>query len=124
MNKIIPSVGRTLENKSLSTIHSRGKELKSFSQILDQVVENQELKFSKHALLRLEARNIQLNTGEVQKIKEALNKAQQKGIRETLIIMDEKTFVASVKNKTIITAATKDMLEDNVFTNIDGAVII
>lgn len=124
MNKIIPTTIRPIENSKLKAIQSRGMEQRSFAQVLEQVVENQEVKFSKHALQRLEARNIQLNSMEVQKIKDALNKAQQKGIKETLIIMDQKTFVASVKNKTIITAATKDMLEDSVFTNIDGAVII
>ncbi|AOT68277.1 TIGR02530 family flagellar biosynthesis protein [Geosporobacter ferrireducens] len=124
MNKVISTTIRPIENQKLKAIQSRGIEQKSFAQVLDHVVENQEVKFSKHALQRLEARNIQLNSTEVQKIKEALNKAQQKGIKETLIIMDQKTFVASVKNKTIITAATRDMLEDSVFTNIDGAVII
>lgn len=124
MNKVIIPIGKTFGGSRLNRIQNGTIEPKAFSQVLDQVIENQEVKFSKHALQRLEARDIQLSPTEINKINEALHKAHQKGIKETLIIMDQKTFVASVKNKTIITAATNDLLEDNVFTNIDGAVII
>lgn len=96
---------------------------KPFAQLLDNVI-NKDVKFSKHAIERLESRNIKLNDKEMIKIKEALNKANKKGIKETLILMNNKAFVASVKNKTIITVATDEQLKDNVFTNIDGAVII
>ncbi|TCO79944.1 TIGR02530 family flagellar biosynthesis protein [Marinisporobacter balticus] len=96
---------------------------KSFAQLLDHVV-NKDVKFSKHAIERLASRNIKLDNKEIFKIKEALNKANQKGIKETLILMNNKAFVASVQNKTIITVATDEQLKDNVFTNIDGAVII
>jgi flagellar operon protein len=97
---------------------------KSFYEVLDAINRQQELKFSKHAIQRLESRNIHLNHNEITRINNALGKASQKGIKETLILMDNKAFVASVKNKTIITAAVDEQLKDNVFTNIDGAVII
>ena len=97
---------------------------KSFGQVLDTIVDSQKLKFSKHAMEKLESRQINLQKNEIQKIKNALKKAEQKGIKETLILMDNKAFVASVKNKTIITAALDEQLNESVFTNIDGAVII
>jgi len=87
-----------------------------------QIHKNQNLKFSKHALERLEERKIELTTQEVDKISNAITKAATKGIKETLIIMDNKAFIASVPNRTVITAATDKQLKDNVFTNIDGAI--
>ncbi|MCT4618616.1 MAG: flagellar protein [Marinisporobacter sp.] len=96
---------------------------KSFAQVLDHLAKK-DVKFSKHAKERLQARNIDINHQDIKKIDEALNKASQKGIKETLILMNNKAFVASVKSKTIITVATEEQLKENVFTNIDGAVII
>ena len=58
------------------------------------------------------------------KINNAIETASKKGIKETLILMDNKAFIANVKNKIIITAAIEDQLRDNAFTNIDGAIII
>lgn len=97
---------------------------KSFAQVLAAINDPTDVKFSKHAVQRLEARNIQLNPNEMQRIKAGLDKAHEKGIKETLILMDNKAFVASVRNKTIITAALDEQLKESVFTNIDGAVII
>ncbi|KXG75751.1 TIGR02530 family flagellar biosynthesis protein [Thermotalea metallivorans] len=96
----------------------------SFAQVLDTIIHQQEVKFSKHALQRLEARNIRLDSQEISRIHNGLKKASQKGIKETLILMDNKAFVANVHSKTIITAALDEQLKENVFTNIDGAVIV
>lgn len=95
----------------------------SFQDVLSKL--NQpELKFSKHALERLKSRNIELSTNEIEQINKAVDKADAKGVKEALIIMDNKAFIANVKNKTIITATVEDQLKENVFTKIDGAVII
>ena len=82
------------------------------------------LKFSKHAQQRLNARNIIIDSTQIQKISDAVTKAEKKGIKDTLILMDNTAFVASVKNRTIITAVQNEELKDNIFTNIDGAIII
>lgn len=96
-----------------------------FDSILQKELFNKtELKFSKHALERLESRNIKLSKEDISKINEAVNKAAAKGVKEALIIMGETALVTSIKNKTVITAATEETLKNNVFTNIDGAVII
>ncbi len=96
----------------------------SFNEILDKIQNNQELKFSKHAIQRLESRNIKLEDGDIEKLNNAVDKAESKGVKDALIIMGDKAFVASIKNRTIITAAAEDQLKENVFTKIDGAVII
>lgn len=97
----------------------------SFGKILEQEsVRQEEVKFSKHAMERLQSRNISLSKDDIGKINDAVNKAAEKGVKETLIIMGNTALIANVKNKTVVTAASGDNLKDNVFTNIDGAVII
>jgi flagellar operon protein len=94
-----------------------------FSNILqDNINKSQELKFSKHAELRLQTRNIQLSQIQKDKISQAVSKAEVKGVKDSLVLMDNLAFVVNVKNKTVITAVSSNELKDNVFTNIDGAV--
>ena len=73
---------------------------------------------------RLNARNIELTSEDMSRINSGVDRAKTKGVRDALIMMDNKVFVASVQNKTIITAAMDEQLKDSVFTNIDGAVIV
>ena len=94
-----------------------------FGKILqDKIGSGSELKFSKHAESRLQTRNIQLSQSQKEKISQAVNKAEQKGVKDSLVLMDNLAFVVNVKNKTVITAVSSSELKDNVFTNIDGAV--
>ena len=65
-----------------------------------------------------------LNKEEIFRLETAFNKAESKGVKDALFLMDDKAFIASIKNKTIVTTVSKEELKDNVFTNIDGAVII
>lgn len=97
---------------------------KSFQEILHGIGKPEDIKFSKHALERLRNRNIQLSKEELSRINTGVEKAEEKGVNEALILMGNKAFIASVKNRTIITAASDEQLKENVFTNIDGAVIV
>lgn len=90
----------------------------------EKLGEQSEIKFSAHALKRLESRQIALGGQEMALLKEAVNKAEAKGARESLILMDRLALVVSVKNRTVITAVDESSLKDNVFTNIDSAVIV
>ena len=83
----------------------------------------QSLKFSAHAQTRLQSRSIPFGPDEVARLQTAVNKAQAKGARESLILMDGVALLVSVKNRTVITAVDAASLKDNVFTNIDSAVI-
>lgn len=98
---------------------------RSFEEVLNQINNGtDEIKFSKHAVQRMDSRNINLNSDEVKRLESALSKAENKGIKEALILMDNKAFIASVKSKTIITTANPEGMKEKIFTNIDGAVII
>lgn len=94
----------------------------SFNQVLAQELSG--VKFSQHAIQRLSSRNIQLDRGDLAKISGAVDKAAQKGARDSLILMDNLALVVSVKNRTVITAMDGANIRDNVFTNIDSAVIV
>ncbi|MGI6576338.1 MAG: TIGR02530 family flagellar biosynthesis protein [bacterium] len=93
-----------------------------FAAILEQ--KEQALKFSHHAQQRIQARNIRVTVQELEKLQKALHRAESKGARESLILIDDVAFVVSVKNKTVITAIDGENLQDHIFTNIDSAVIV
>jgi flagellar operon protein len=94
-----------------------------FGKILqDKISEKSEVKFSKHAEMRLQTRNINLTQAQKDKISNAVDRAEAKGVKESLVVMDNLAFVVNVKNRTVITAVNSNELKDNVFTNIDGAV--
>jgi flagellar operon protein len=101
----------------------------SFNEILMQtqlngVDESSELKFSKHANERLASRNIDISDEQMQRLQNATKQANEKGINESLVMVDNLAFIVSVKNNTVITAMNQSDSTENIFTNIDGAVII
>ncbi|GMA99758.1 TIGR02530 family flagellar biosynthesis protein [Pelosinus sp. IPA-1] len=95
-----------------------------FNQILTKEMAG--VTFSQHALERLQSRNIKLGQAELGKLNDAVEKAAQKGAKESLVFMSNNNLalVVSVKNKTVITAMDGTNTRDNVFTNIDSAVIV
>jgi flagellar operon protein len=96
-----------------------------FSEILKSkqaASETGELKFSKHANERLASRNIDLTDEQLVRLENGAKKANEKGINESLVMVDNLAFIINVKNNTVITAVNDG--EDRVFTNIDGAVIM
>ena len=95
----------------------------SFAEILNEAAKPQDtLKISKHAEMRMRMRNIQISDSQKERISKALEKAEQKGVKETLVMVDGLAFVAYIKSKTVITAVGSGELKQNIFTNIDGAV--
>lgn len=89
---------------------------------LDQV--KAPLKFSAHASQRLSDRKITLDPQTMQKVNEAIDKAEAKGVDDTLVLTKDAALIVSVKNRTVITAMDRGSMNGNVFTNIDGAVIV
>ena len=113
-------------NQSRRTQATEGAEGLSFQEILRQkaLLGTGSLKFSKHAMGRLADRNIELSDNQLERLKSAAQKAEQKGIRDSLVIMDQLAFIVNVPNQTVVTAMDSTETMDNIFTNINGAVII
>ena len=59
----------------------------------------------------------------IDRLSAGMQAAGQKGINESLVMVDQLAFIVNVKNQTVITALDKNDSNGNVFTNIDGAVI-
>lgn len=97
----------------------------SFQDILrSKKDETQILKFSKHASIRLEQRGIQLTDGQMERLNNGTRQAGLKGIKDSLVIVDELAFIVNIPKNTVITALDSTETNSNVFTNIDGAVIM
>ena len=82
------------------------------------------VKFSGHAQTRLASRRITLSGDDVARLGSAITKAAAKGSKDSLMLMDRTAFVVSVANRTVITAVAQDALKENIFTNIDSAMIL
>lgn len=96
----------------------------SFQEILEQKKDlASEVKFSKHANQRLESRNINLSEEQLGRLNQGVTQARDKSINESLVMMDNLAFIVNVKNNTVVTALEQNET-NNIFTNIDGAVIV
>lgn len=100
------------------------KQETSFDQVLNETLNKVDLKYSKHADIKMKSLGIVRSKEFEDQLQVATCKARAKNIKEGLILKEDYGFVISVKNNTVITVVNLRNMEDNVFTNIDGAVII
>lgn len=117
---------RIRDNAATSKATNTGT-VQDFQQVLGQELNKpiaEPLKFSAHASSRLQSRNLTLGTEQMRKLNEAVDKAAAKGLDDTLILTKDAAFIVNVANRTVVTAMDRNSLDGNVFTNIDGAVII
>jgi len=123
VNRPVQSINQYLNTVPKPAAERVKAPAEEFSSILSQKLsENREIKISKHAAMRLEARNISLDTQMLERLKAAVDRAQAKGVRDSLVVMDDVALVVNVPNRTVITAVKQSELKENIFTNIDGAV--
>jgi len=123
--------GQYLNQKTKESTDAAAMQGMSFEDVLrqqwkknDNSATDARLKFSKHAGERLRQRNITLSDEQMIRLQNGARKAEEKGIKESLVIMDSLSFIVNTKNNTVITAMEQSGDTDNVYTNIDGAVII
>lgn len=112
--------------KKNPNVNSGNKNNVSFQEILKQTKDASsasELKFSKHAAMRMEDRNIKLSDEQNERLESGVTKASEKGINESLVMVDSLAFIVNVPNRTVVTAMDQEESNHQVFTNIDGAVI-
>jgi flagellar operon protein len=81
------------------------------------------VQFSGHAMQRVERRGIDLGAQTLERLQQGVDRAAQKGARDSVVLVDGTAFVVSVRNRTVITAVDPGHMRDHVFTNIDSAVI-
>lgn len=128
INSQFPSIEQVASQYLDNKIPSKNSSLDngpSFADILStkQALEASPIKFSKHASGRLSERNIQLSDSQLGRLNAGMQAASEKGIQESLVLVDQLAFIVNVKNQTVVTAMDQKDTAQNVFTNIDGAVI-
>ncbi|MFC4320177.1 TIGR02530 family flagellar biosynthesis protein [Litchfieldia salsa] len=82
------------------------------------------LKVSKHAQKRLDERNISLKSSEWNRISELMNDARAKGINDSLVLTNGAALIINAKNNTVITAMDRSEAKAQIFTNINGTIIL
>jgi flagellar operon protein len=88
------------------------------------ILQQQFVKFSHHAEMRLQERGIRFMPDQMAKLESAIDKAATKGAKDTLMLLNGTALIVNVPNRTVITAVDGTSMRDNVFTQIDSAVII
>jgi len=97
----------------------------SFKQMFSaELAESHGLSFSRHAHERMFSRGLEMSEDTLSKLAGAIDRAQSKGSKETLVLTDDLACVVSVKNRTVVTVFDRDNLRDGIVTSIDSAVIV
>lgn len=112
----IPNSKRVDKNQNLSE--------KSFESILNEIVSKQKESYtiSKHAAERLNTLNF--TDEDMKAIGKGFEIAENKGSRNSLMLYKDVVLIASIENKTLITAVDKERSKENIYTNIDSVVIL
>ena len=122
-NHVHPLKNRTVANNKQPE-KTAGKIGKPFGTVLNEKIANQGVRFSAHAIHRMDERSITRSHNDLERLNAGVERAKAKGSKDSMVLMDEMAYIVSVKNQTVITALTKEMSKDNVFTNIDSVAIV
>lgn len=123
LTKLAGNVSSGVEPKADSTKSAQTAESKS-NRFSEELKAASSIQFSKHAKARMHSRGIELSEQKLSELSHAIEKANQKGAKETLVLSDDIAFVVSAPNKMVISAFDRAALRDGVFTSIDSAIII
>jgi len=114
-----------IAQRGKGTDKTAGKDQAPFKQMFSQeLAADREVTFSKHAAARLHSRGIEITGDMLAQLADAIDKAESKGSRETLVLTDDSAMVVSVENRTVITAFDRENLREGIVTSIDSAVIL
>lgn len=118
-NQVI-NAPKTIDNQG-----TKNAEGLSFGQIFSQKsLEETGLKFSKHASFRMNDRGMAMTEEQMNRLNDGARKAAEKGIKDSLVLVDNMAFIVNVPNNTVVTAMDSTETVENVFTHINGAVIM
>lgn len=95
----------------------------TFAETLNQAQNAQGLRFSNHAQKRLQTREISLTDDGLARLSSAVDKAEKRGGRESLVLMDEMAFIVNIRERLVVTAMDARSRGEGVFTQIDSVVL-
>ncbi|TCN25615.1 flagellar operon protein [Mesobacillus foraminis] len=97
----------------------------SFSKHLQKALSpSEELTLSKHAKERLNQRGIHINQERWLKIGAKVQQAKDMGINDSLVLLKDAALIVSAKNNTVITAMNRQEASEQIFTNINGTIVL
>lgn len=113
---------RQLKLRSAATLSECGN---SFGDVLKQRIGSQdELQFSRHATERVNQRGIEMSEPFLADLQSAVEKARSKGAKDVVIISEKGAFIVNVPNNTVVTTMSGSEMKENIFTNIDSAILL
>ncbi|MGD9677120.1 MAG: TIGR02530 family flagellar biosynthesis protein [Vulcanibacillus sp.] len=115
---IITTKKQNIDNSIITT--------ENFNTIFEEKLNshNNQIKFSNHAKQRLDLRGIELDSDIMSQLNQAVEKAEAKGSKDSLILVKDIAFVINIPNKVVITTIDDKSIKDHIFTNIDSAIIL
>lgn len=122
---IVSGIPRTEQTQKVDKDGNENAEKDSFKSVLSEMLRNNsEVSFSKHAVKRAVENNIEFTDESLNRLNEGVKMASEKNLEEPLILVGNTAFLVNIPNNTVITAVNSGDMKGNVFTNIDGTVII
>jgi len=118
----ISNINNNLDINSIKK-QDTNKQGSTFKELFNEKCQENTLSFSKHAAERIEQRNIDVTESVSSRLNEALAQAKDKGLKNVLVMIDSSAFIVNTLSNKVITAVNNSDLTENIFTNIDGAVI-
>lgn len=111
--------------KQASTVTNSSASNPVFKQHLQTAIRSdQTLTISKHAQLRMNQRNIEIDSVTWNKIEQKVQEAKKMGVTDSLVLTTNAALVVSNKNNTVITAMERQDATKQIFTNINGTILI
>lgn len=96
-----------------------------FGALLKNALEDGEkVRFSKHAAARVEQRGIEVTDSLLKDLNQAVGKAREKGAKDVVVIGQQGAFIVNIPNNVVVTTMTSQEMKQNIFTNIDSAVLL
>ncbi len=92
--------------------------------IQERIQQAEGVQFSKHAENRIKQRGINMSEDVMADLNLAVEKARAKGAKDTVIIGSEGAFIVNVPNNIVVTTISEQEMKNNIFTNIDSAVLM
>ena len=120
-----PHVSRPNQPVQPKEAEGQAAESSTFRQALEaQLQQTSSVAFSKHAVNRAIERNLDLSEDNIARLNQGVRLAEEKKLEDPLILVDKTAFLVNMKHNKVITTVDANELMGNVFTNIDGTVII
>ena len=120
----LANVSNISELKLSHQLSAPGKTgLASFAESLQSEYSKSGIQFSKHAAQRMQSRGMEMTPGLLSDLNQAMQRARDKGSKDAVLIGDKSAFIVNIPNNTIVTMMTEREMKENIFTNIDSAVL-